>query len=407
MDPTKITFPGHNGQMLAARYDAPRGRLKATAVFAHCFTCSKDIPAARRISQRLAALGIGVLRFDFTGLGHSEGEFANTGFTSNVADIVAAADHLRETVTAPTLLVGHSLGGAAVLKAATEIPGIKAVATLGAPADPAHVLHNFHGDLAEIESEGAADVTLAGRKFRISRAFLRDVEGTSLLKGLRHLKASVLVMHAPQDKTVGIDNASEIFRAARHPKSFVTLDDSDHLISDADTADYAAGVIAAWARRYLGLPADPAPKDAPEGVTRISEADPKGFLQDIAVGADFHLLADEPLDYGGSNLGPSPYQLVAAGLGACTTMTLRLYARRKKLALTHVEVDVTHDKIHAKDSENSPEKSRKVDLFRRIVRLEGDLTEAERKRLVEIADRCPVHQTLSHGSVVETVLEPS
>ena len=359
----KITFQGHSGEMLAARFDRPKGPQLATAIFAHCFTCSKDIPAARRISGRLAAMGIGVLRFDFTGLGHSQGEFANTGFTSNVGDLVAAAKYLTSEGQSPTLLIGHSLGGAAVLKAASEIPGIKAVATLGAPFDPAHVVQNFGASLDEIKANGQAEVSLAGRKFTIRKEFLDDVDKSQLAPALHAMKAALLVMHGPRDQTVGIANAAAIFDAATHPKSFVTLDDADHLITDPEIAEYAAGVIAAWAGRYLGIRQPAPPPGAPEGVTRVAEADPDGFLQDIAAGPRHHALADEPLAYGGTNQGMSPYQFLAAGLGACTSMTIRMYARRKQWPLTHVEVDVTHDKVHAQDCETCEGSNNKIDRF--------------------------------------------
>ena len=286
-----ITFQGHDGSQLAARLDMPEGPHLATALFAHCFTCSKDIAAARRIAQRLTTMGLAVLRFDFTGLGHSEGEFGNTGFTSNVADIGAAAAYLAGRGMAPRLLIGHSLGGAAVLKAAPDIAGVKAVATLGAPFDPEHVTHNFHDSLATIREAGAAEVDLGGRPFRITRSFLDDIEGASIAAELGRLRAALLVMHAPRDAIVGIDNATRIFMAARHPKSFVTLDDADHLISRATDADYAADVIATWATRYLDLRPPAPPPGVPEGIVRVSEADPNGFLQDVTAGPYHHARA--------------------------------------------------------------------------------------------------------------------
>lgn len=395
MPSEKITFEGHSGATLAARLDLPDGPVRAAALFAHCFTCTKDILAAKRIAGRLAAEGIAVLRFDFTGLGHSEGEFANTGFTANVEDLVRAAEHMASIGHAPQLLIGHSLGGAAVLAAAPRIPASKAVATIGAPADPAHVLHNFGTSLDAIRAEGEAEVTLAGRRFRIARSFVEDVEGATLSDVLGRLKRALLVLHAPRDATVGIENATEIFVAARHPKSFVTLDDADHLLSRAEDADYAAGVIAAWAMRYLDR-AEPAPREgAPEGVVRVSEADPEGFLQTIAVGPHLMLQADEPKSHGGTDLGPTPYGLLSSALGACTAMTVRMYARRKKIALAHVSVDVRHAKIHAEDCEACETREGKIDRFELDIRFEGDLSEAERARLLEIAHKCPVHRTLT------------
>jgi putative redox protein len=403
MPSEKMAFTGHRGDRLAARLDRPGGRARAVALFAHCFTCTKDILAAKRIAGRLTAEGIAVLRFDFTGLGHSGGEFANTGFTANVGDLVAAARHLDEVAEAPQLLIGHSLGGAAVIAAAAELPSVRAVATIGAPADPAHVLHNFACSLEEIREKGAAEVTLAGRSFRIARDFVEDVEGQTLEDRLARLRRALLVLHAPRDETVGIENATELFRMARHPKSFVTLDDADHLLRRPEDAAYAAGVIAAWAERYLDVPAREAPAGAPEGAVRVTEADPDGFLQDVRAGADGHLVADEPARFGGTGLGPSPYELVAAGLGACTSMTIRMYARRKEWPLEGVQVDVSHERVHAEDCADCETTSGKVDVFRRAIRLDGPLEAAQQAKLMEIADRCPVHRTLESEIRVETV----
>lgn len=400
----KITFKGYDGSTLAARLDLPRGPVQAGAVFAHCFTCSKDIPAARRISQRLAAMGIAVLRFDFTGLGHSDGEFANTHFSSNVEDLVLAAKALQDRDISPDLLIGHSLGGAAVLQAAGKIGGVKAVATLGAPFDPAHVIENFGAKLAEIKSKGEAEVSLAGRAFTIRQSFLDDVCETSQTPAIKGLKAALLVMHAPLDQIVGVDNAAQIFRAAKHPKSFVTLDDADHLISTAEAAEYAADVIAVWAQKYLGLARDVPPPGAPEGIVRVSEADPEGFLQDIMAGPNHHVIADEPLAYGGTDRGLTPYQFLSSGLGACTSMTIRMYARRKKWPLQSVEVDVTHDKVHAQDCETCEGSANKIDQFTRTIRLTGDLDAAQRQKLLEIADKCPVHRTLEAENRIVTEL---
>lgn len=402
----KATFPGASGASLAARLDMPEGPHLATALFAHCFTCGKDIAAARRIAQRLAAMGIAVLRFDFTGLGHSEGEFANTSFTSNVGDLRAAADWLAERGMAPALLIGHSLGGAAALRAAGDLPSVRAVVTLGAPFDPGHVTRNFADALDRIASEGQAEVTLAGRSFTIGKGFVEDISATELEPAIRGLGKALLVLHAPRDAVVGIDNAARIFQAARHPKSFVTLDAADHLISRPEDAEYAAEVIAAWAGRYLDLKAPAPPPGAPEGVVRISEADPEGFLQDVVSGPKHHALADEPLAYGGTDRGMSPYGFLAAGLGACTSMTIRMYARRKGWPLTHVRVDVTHDKVHAQDA-GANGAGGSIDTFRRTITLEGALDDDQRAKLREIADKCPVHRTLEAGARVETEMAPA
>ncbi|NRB18159.1 MAG: OsmC family protein [Rhodobacteraceae bacterium] len=403
MPTQQITFPGHAGTPLAARLDLPEGPVLATALFAHCFTCSKDIPAARRIAGRLAAMGIAVLRFDFTGLGHSEGEFANTSFSSNVADLIAAAQYLATRSMAPELLIGHSLGGAAVLRARAGIPSVKGVVTLGAPFDPGHVAHNFAGALDEIATRGSAEVCLGGRPFTISQAFVEDIRSATLATAIADLNAALLVLHAPQDAIVGIENAAQIFTTAKHPKSFVTLDGTDHLISRARDAEYAADMIAAWAGRYIDLSPPAPPPGAPEGILRVSEVSPDGFLQDIQSGPDHHAYADEPLAYGGGNLGMSPYGFVSAGLGACTSMTIRMYARRKGWPLQRVSVEISHDKVHAQDATTG--NPSRIDQFTRVVHLQGELSTEQRSRLLKIADKCPVHRTLEHGAKIVTLLQ--
>lgn len=402
MPTEKIVFSGHDGSELSARLDTPGGPHLATALFAHCFTCSKDIPAARRIAARLAGMGIAVLRFDFTGLGHSAGEFANTSFTSNVDDLLAAARYLEGRNMGPTVLIGHSLGGAAVLKAASLLPTVKAVATLGAPFDPGHVTHNFADALPDIMEHGTAEVSLGGRPFTIGSAFVEDVQAEALAPAIAKIDAALLVLHAPRDAIVGIENASQIFSTAKHPKSFVTLDDADHLITRAQDAEYAADVIVTWATRYLDLRPPAPPPGAPEGIVRVSEADLDGFLQDVNAGPFHHTLADEPESYGGTNRGMSPYGYLSSGLGACTSMTIRMYARRKGWPLHHVSVDICHNKVHAQDAETSV--GEKIDTWRRKIRLKGDLSAEQRARLLEIADRCPVHRTLERSSTVLTEL---
>ena len=399
MPTERFTFPGHDGQQLSARLDLPDGPHLATALFAHCFTCSKDIPAARRIAARLAAMGIAVLRFDFTGLGHSEGEFENTNFTTNIEDLIAACHELDKRDMSPSLLIGHSLGGAAVLKAAPHMSSIKGVVTIGAPFDPEHVTENFADSLPDIIRDGVAEVSLGGRPFRISNDFLEDIAKGELTPAIGSLDAALLVLHAPRDATVSINNASEIFLAAKHPKSFVTLDDADHLLGRAEDAEYAATLIASWATKYIDLRRPAPPIGVPEGMLRVSEADPAGFLQDIQSGPH-HVLADEPAAYGGTNKGLTPYGFLSAGLGACTSMTIRMYARRKGWPLASVSVDVTHDKVHGQDAEAKS----KIDSFTRTIHLTGDLDDTQRARLLEIADRCPVHQTLERSNHIKTEL---
>ena len=401
MPTERFTFTGHSGEELAARLDMPEGPLLATALFAHCFTCSKDIPAARRIAARLANMGIAVLRFDFTGLGHSDGEFENTTFSSNVEDLALAAEELKYRGMGPELLIGHSLGGAAIIAVAGKIPQARGVVTIGAPFDPNHVTHNFDGALVEIKGKGVAEVQLGGRGIRIGKEFVEDVSASKLDGPLKSLKKSLLVLHAPMDTTVGVENATQIFIHAKHPKSFITLCDADHLITREEDAEYAADVIAAWSSKYLDLKPPAPPIGAPEGVLRVREADADGFLQDIHLGHRFHTQADEPVAYGGTDKGMTPYGFLSAGLGACTSMTIRMYARRKKWPLTHIWVDVKHDAMHAQDADGGHSK---IDQFIREIHLEGDLDEAQRQRLLEIADRCPVHKTLESSAEIETRL---
>ncbi|MEP1767737.1 MAG: bifunctional alpha/beta hydrolase/OsmC family protein [Sulfitobacter sp.] len=405
MPTQRVTFAGHDGSELSARLDLPSGPHLATALFAHCFTCGKDIPAARRVSARLAAMGIAVFRFDFTGLGHSDGEFENTSFSSNVQDLVAAATWLAQNNMPPSMMIGHSLGGAAVIKAAELLDGIKAVATIGAPFDPAHVTHHFADALPEIERTGAAHVCLGGRPFTIGKAFIEDTGNGILTDALGNLNAALLVLHAPRDSVVSVDSAAQIFTAAKHPKSFVSLDDADHLVSRVEDAEYAADIIATWSARYVQRPMVAPPIGTPEGIVRVSEADPDGYLQDVTTGSHLHLLADEPIAYGGTNMGMTPYGFLSASLGSCTSMTIRMYARRKDWPLDHVSVDVSHNKVHAQDA--SPGTGDKIDRFLRVITLTGDqLTQEQRDRLLEIADRCPVHRTLERTAKVDTQAHP-
>ncbi len=403
----KVEFTGHDGKsILAARLDKPdgAGALRASALFAHCFTCSKDIHAASRIAGALAARGFAVLRFDFTGLGASEGEFANTNFSSNVGDLVAAAQFMAESLGhGPDVLVGHSLGGAAVLAAAHDIPSAKAVATIGAPADPGHVAHLLKGRDDEIAEKGAAEVEIAGRNFTIQKQFLDDINESRVRENLDDLRKALLIFHAPRDATVGIDNAGLIFAAAKHPKSFVSLDDADHLLSRRADSVYVADVLAAWATRYVdGLDAKEAEAGASasaggddgKGQVTVTETGDGKFAQTI-MAAGHRLIADEPPGLGGQGRGPGPYDLVLAGLGACTSMTLRMYADHKGWPLERASVALSHDKIHAEDCEHCEEREGKIDRIERHVSLMGPLDTEQRAHLMEIADKCPVHRTLT------------
>jgi putative redox protein len=399
----KVDFLNARGERLSARLDRPEDAPLAYALFAHCFTCSKEIFAASRIAAALAAHGYAVLRFDFTGLGSSEGEFANTNFSSNVDDIVAAAAHLRATVAAPRLLVGHSLGGAAVLAAAKRIPEAVAVATINAPAEPTHVRALLGGAAGTIERAGEAAVQLGKRTFKIRRQFLSDIASYNMQEALRNLGRALIVFHAPHDEIVGIDNARRIFDAARHPKSFVSLDDADHLLSRREDAAYVADILAAWAARYLHTEQKetvlaPPP---PEGWVRVSETGEGPFAEEVLAGRH-RLQADEPERAGGTDSGPSPYDLLLAALGTCTAMTLRLYAERKQWAVGRISVELRHDRIHAQDCADCEAKEGQIDRLERVISVDGRLDDEQRARLLEIADKCPVHRTLKGEKVIAT-----
>lgn len=402
--PQKLEFDGSLGAKLAARLDLPAGPIRAFALFAHCFTCSKDIAAARHIASALSAEGIAVLRFDFTGLGGSGGDFSSTGFSSNLEDLKLAADFLRQNYEAPQLLIGHSLGGAAILSVAADIPEARAVVTIGAPSDAGHVTNNFGDAIEDIRQTGAVEVSLAGRPFTIRRAFLEDLEQHRVLDHASKLGKALLVMHGPLDETVGIDNATEIFVAAKHPKSFVSLDKADHLLSNERDAAYAAKVIAGWAGRYLD-PVNAASKDLEDRGVNIVETG-QGKFQTMVASGQHRLLADEPASVGGLDSGPSPYDYLSAALGACTVMTLRMYADRKGLEIDRISTEVLHGKVHSADCEDCSEevkaKGGRIDRFERLITLEGNLDAATRARMLEIAGKCPVHRTLEAGAAVVT-----
>ena len=403
-NPLKLEFDGSHGARLAARLDLPAGQIRAFALFAHCFTCSKDVPAARHIAGALAREGIAVLRFDFTGLGGSGGDFSSTGFSSNVEDLKEAAAFLRRNYEAPQLLIGHSLGGAAILSAAGDIPEARAVVTIGAPSDADHVIKNFKGQEDTIRQTGAGEVDLAGRTFTIRREFLEDLEAQTVREKIAALGKALLVMHAPLDEVVGIDNATEIFVAAKHPKSFVSLDSADHLLSKGEDAAYAARVIASWAERYLETEAGQQPDEVKDGVEIMETG--QGKYQVMVQSGAHRMLADEPANVGGLDSGPSPYGYLSAALGACTVMTLRMYAERKGIEVGRIGTRILHGKVHADDcdecSKDLKERGGKIDRFERLITLEGDLDEATRARMIEIAEKCPVHRTLAAGAAVVT-----
>jgi putative redox protein len=404
----RMTFEGSQGT-LAGRLDMPSGTPLAYALFAHCFTCSKDVVAASRITKGLLGEGIAVLRFDFTGLGSSEGEFGNTNFSSNVDDLERAVAALRERYDAPRILIGHSLGGAAMLAAAERAPEAVAVVTIGAPIDPAHVTKLFSAEtLAALDTAEEATVILAGRPFRIRRQLLDDANAQHLEPAIRSLHKALLIFHSPVDDIVDIDHARRIFEAARHPKSFVSLDRADHLLTNPADAAYVADVIAAWASRYLDKPsptvdvADLPVLDLPAGTVVVRERGTGKFAQEIRMGRHT-VYADEPLGTG-DDTGPNPYDLLLAGLGACTSMTLRMFADRKQMPLAHVSVELRHDRVHADDCDPDANPGCRIERIDRVVTLDGNLTDDQRATLLAIADRCPVHRTLSADKQIVTSL---
>lgn len=400
----RVDFPGSTGAALAARLELPQGEPRGYAVFAHCFTCSKDSKAASRIARALTGAGIAALRFDFTGLGDSDGDFSNTTFSSNVDDLVAAARYLEDEFRAPTLLIGHSLGGAAVIAAAERVPSVRAVATIGAPSDPSHVTALFDAAREAITTEGEADVQLAGRTFRIRRQLLDDLAAQPQHGRIAGLDRALLVLHSPLDEIVGIDNAREIFEAARHPKSFVALDGADHLLTAPADATFAASIIAAWAARYaLDAPSHDLENDGsapPPGTVTVTSTAQGPFTQSVVAGAH-RWTADEPAPIG-TDLGPSPYDLVLAGLGACTSMTMRMYADRKGIPLDGVTVTLRHERLHAQDCSECETRTGMLDHIEREIAMTGDLSPEQVESLRVIADKCPVHRTLAGAVHVTT-----
>jgi putative redox protein len=399
----KLVIPNTEGANLSARLDLPLDKQPvAYALFAHCFTCSKSLSAANNISRALNREGVAVLRFDFTGLGESEGDFAETNFSTNVSDLLAAAQYLEKEHARPSILVGHSLGGAAILLAALRLSSVKAVATIGAPSEPSHVMRLFAATQDAIESHGESQVSIAGRTFKIKKQFLDDLRQTNLLEGIGSLKCAFLILHSPVDNTVGIENAARLYEAARHPKSFVSLDRADHLLTDRNTALYTGKLIAAWAGKYIATDLKYAEKNAPADNRIVVHTGRQGFRTDI--NANGHsLVADEPVSVGGTNAGPTPYDYLVTGLGACTSMTLRMYADHKQWPLEEVKVTLRHQKIYAEDCEECEAKDTKIDQIEREIQLIGDLDEGQRQRLLEIADKCPVHKTLHSELRVRTV----
>ena len=394
----RINFQNMQGHELSGRLDLPEDEKPvAFALFAHCFTCGKNLKSAVAISEALNREKIAVLRFDFSGIGDSEGDFAEKMFSHNIDDLVAAAEYLEKNYAAPQIIIGHSLGGCAAVMAAPKISSTRAVITIASPSEPRHVIGHFDDQREKLEAEGEASINLPTGTFTIRKAFLDDLEAHTMADTLQKLDVALLVMHSPLDLTVSIDHAAQIYKAARHPKSFITLDRADHLLSRKEDALYAGALIAAWSRRYLDQPAT---RKAPslELDNRVTaRTGSTGFFTELF--ANGHaLIADEPKSYGGTERGPSPYEYLLAGLGACTSMTVQMYARHKKWPLEDAVVRLSHNKIHAKDCSDCETTEGKIDKIDRELELIGDLNEEQRERLLEIADRCPVHKTL-HGEI--------
>ncbi|NER18534.1 bifunctional alpha/beta hydrolase/OsmC family protein [Spongiivirga citrea] len=402
MPQQKLQFQNQEGFQLSGRLELPANQHPHNYVlFAHCFTCNKNLAAVRNISRALTSKGFGVFRFDFTGLGESEGDFADTNFSGNVGDLVAAAHFLEKEYKAPSLLVGHSLGGAAVLFAASQLPKVKAVATIGAPSDPEHVTHLLKSSIDEINANGKAIVNLSGRDFTIKKQFVDDLQSKSLAEAVTNFNKALLVLHSPQDLTVGIKNAEQIYHAAKHPKSFVSLDGADHLLMNKKDSNYAGEVIAGWSVRYLDTSESKTLSTSHEVVASLNAED--GFTTNMKVGSHF-ITADEPESVGGNNFGPNPYEFVSAGLSACTAMTIQMYVKRKGWDLQNVEVHTSYSKQHASDCENCELDGTKIDVFDRGIKLTGNLDEKQIKRILQIADKCPVHKTLHSETEVRTTL---
>lgn len=417
MSRTKVEFTNDQGETLAGLLQSPDAEIKAYALFAHCFTCSKDVAAASRISRALADRGIAVLRFDFTGLGNSDGDFANTNFSSNVQDLLSAAKMLEDKYEAPRLLIGHSLGGAAVLNAAHHLPSVKAVSTIGSPATADHVQHLFSKALPELEAKGEVAVKIGLREFNIKKQFLDDINENSSAEHIGKLRRALLIFHSPVDEIVSINEATKIYTSAKHPKSFISLDKANHLLSNRDDSEYVGATLAAWAERYIGIVKTETAKTKAQakvpanrptvnkGEVVVTELNKK-FLRGLY--SDSHdLLSDEPESAGGSNQGPSPYNLLLMSLGSCTSMTIRMYANLKKLPLDDVTVRLTHERLDAKDCEECEDRSGDVERIKRFISFKGDLSEEEKQKLISIANKCPVHRTLENKPVVTTKLVDS
>ncbi len=400
----EVSFKNSNSQSLKGILELPTNQEPHNfALFAHCFTCNKNFHAPTNISRSLASEGYGVLRFDFTGLGESEGEFEDTNFSGNVEDLIAAASFLESEYKAPSLLIGHSLGGAAALYAAKKMKSVKCITTINTPSKLEHVQKHFSSSMDEIESKGFASVNIGGRSFKIKKHFVDDLKANKDSNELSELDKSLLILHSPQDNIVSIKHAEELYIAARHPKSFITLDGADHMLSDKKDSIYAGKVIGTWASKYINLPERKELETDHEVMANLGS---EGYTTHIIAG-NHNLLADEPKSIGGEDLGPTPYELLSSGLAACTSMTIQMYARRKEWNLENVETHINYSKKHAIDCENCENDSAKIDTFEREIVIKGDLDDSKLDKLMEIADKCPVHKTLSSKIQIISSLKTS
>jgi len=402
----KLYFKNPDGKRLAARLDLPLDeKPTAFAVFAHCFTCTKNFNAVVNINRALTLHGIAVLRFDFTGLGESEGDFSETSFSTNVADLISAADFLKDAYEPPRLLIGHSLGGAAVIHAAQRIPSAEAVSTIAAPAELKGLLRFIDGPpLEKLEKDDETTINISGRDFKIKEQFLNDLKQSNMEEAIRALRRPLLIFHSPADRIVSIDQAAKIFTAARHPKSFISLDKADHLLANREDSLYVGSVLAAWASKYLKISERKYIQPELSDNRIIARTGMSGFRTEI-IANGHSLVADEPIPAGGTNSGPTPYDLLVSALGACTGMTIRMYADRKKLPLDSITVRLRHEKIHAEDCQDCEDPRSKIDFIEREIELKGDLDQPTRQKILQIANRCPVHKTLESGSRIASKLK--
>lgn len=404
MPSQKVRFKNQLGYHLSAKIDYPLSKgPHPFAIFAHVFTGNKNLSSARHISRALTLHGVAVLRFDFTGLGESEGDFADTNFTSNIEDIIAAADYLAAHHQAPSIIIGHSLGGAAALFAGARIQSITAIVTIGAPSYPEHVTHLLQDEIEAIEEQGYAKVIIDRREFTIKKHFLDDLRSQNHVDIIQNLGKALLVMHSPQDRIVEIKNAAHIYKLARHPKSFITLDGANHMLTNKNDAFYAGQVIASWVQRYITIAEKEPLNTDRQVVVKLAKEDV--FTADIQAGRH-GFVADEPEEFGGFDFGPDPYELLNSALGACTAMTLQMYAKRKGWDLQDIKIHLSHAKTthYYDDIQNIDAKTSKIDRFERVIELIGDLSPKQRQILREVASKCPIHRTLASPQIFATKL---